>query len=53
VIVFKIKGARRLLRIRVGRYEKEKELVTEMNRFAAQVPKRKHRRWQPPKFTDR
>jgi len=53
VIVFKMKGMRRLFRIRVGRYEKEKELVSEMNRFASQVPKRKHRRWQRPKFTDR
>lgn len=53
VIVFKMKGTRRLFRIRVGRYEKEKELVTEMNQFASQIPKRSHRRWQRPKFTDR
>ena len=53
VIVFKMTGTRRLFRIRVGRYEKEKELVTEMNLFATQIPKRRHRRWQRPKFTDR
>lgn len=41
VIVFKIKNRRRLFRIRVGRYEREKELLAEMNRIAAQVPKGK------------
>lgn len=53
VIVFKLKERRRLFRIRVGRYEREKELVEEMNRIAAHIPKRKHRRWRSPKFTDR
>ncbi len=53
VIVFKLKGMRRLFRIRVGRYEKEKELVNEMNRLAAKIPNRRHRRWRRPKFTDR
>jgi hypothetical protein len=41
VIVFKIKDRRRLFRIRVGRYEHEKELMTEMQRIATRVPKGK------------
>jgi len=53
VIVFKLKGRRRLFRIRVGRYEHQRELVHEMSRIAALVPPRKHRRWRRPRFTDR
>ncbi|MFN0157757.1 MAG: hypothetical protein ACKVRP_06755 [Bacteroidota bacterium] len=53
VVVLKLKKRRRLLRIRIGRYERDRELVQEMNRIAAQVPKRTQRRWQRPKFTDR
>jgi len=53
VIVFKLKNRRRLFRIRVGRYERDAELLQEMTRIAAHVPKRKHRRWRRPKFTDR
>jgi hypothetical protein len=53
VIMIKLKGRRRLFSIRVGRYERERELVHEMNRIAAGVPKRKQRRWRRPKFTDR
>lgn len=53
VIVFKLKDKRRLFRIRVGRYEREKELLDEMNRIAALVPKRKHRRWRRSRFTER
>jgi hypothetical protein len=53
VVVFKLKGRRRLFRIRVGRYERDKELINEMNRISAQVPKRKHPRWRTPRFTDR
>jgi hypothetical protein len=41
VIVFKIKDRRRLFRIRVGRYEREKELVREIQSIALQVPKGK------------
>jgi hypothetical protein len=52
VVVFKLKGRRRLFRVRVGRYEHQRELVHEMNRIAAQVPARKHRRWRRPRFTD-
>ena len=39
VIVFKTKERRRLFRIRIGRYEREKELITEMQRIAERVPK--------------
>jgi hypothetical protein len=53
VIVIKLKGRRRFVRIRVGRYERERDLVHEMNRIAASVPMRKQRRWSRPKFTDR
>ena len=53
VIVFKLKGRRRLFRIRVGRYEREKDLVAEMNRLAMRIPKRKHPRWRRPAITDR
>lgn len=53
VIVIKLKGRRRLFRIRVGRYERERELIQEMNRIAASVPRRKQARWRRPRFTDR
>ncbi len=39
VIVFKIKHRRRLFRIRVGRYEHEKELLAEMHRVAQGLPR--------------
>ena len=41
VIVFKIKERRRLFRIRIGRYERDKELFTEMQRIAEGMPKGK------------
>ena len=53
VIVFKLKGRRRVFRIRVGRYERERELVNEMTRIATQVPIRKQRPWRRRKATDR
>lgn len=53
IIVFKLKGRRRLLRVRIGRYEKENELVSEMHRIAELVPKSKLPRWRRPRFTDR
>lgn len=53
VVVFKLKGTRRLFRIRVGRYEKERELVAEIAHFAEKIPRGRHRRWQRPRFTDR
>ncbi len=45
VIIFKVRGRRRLYRIRVGRYEREKELIAEMERVAAKVPKGERRRF--------
>lgn len=53
VIMFKLKGRRRVIRIRVGRYEREKELVNEMHRLAEHIPGRRRRRWERPKVTDR
>jgi len=41
VIVFKMKDRRRLFRIRLGRYEREKELLTEMYHLAEKLPKGK------------
>jgi cytochrome c biogenesis protein CcdA len=45
MIVVKLKGRRRLLRIRVGRYEREKELVAEMHRIGEKVPRGKKERF--------
>jgi hypothetical protein len=53
VIVFKLKERRRLFRIRVGRYERERELVAEMTRIAQGVPIRKPRRWRRSKASRR
>lgn len=39
LIVIKMKDRRRLFRIRVGRYERDRELVAEMERIAERVPK--------------
>lgn len=39
VVVFKIKDRRRLFRIRIGRYERDMELLQEMQRLSAKVPK--------------
>ena len=39
VIVFKMKHRRRLFRIRVGRYEHEKDLLAEMQRIAQGIPR--------------
>lgn len=41
VIVFKMKDRRRLFRVRVGRYEREKELIMEMQKISECVPKMK------------
>jgi len=41
VIVFKIKDRRRLFRIRLGRYEREKELLSEMHYIGEKLPKGK------------
>lgn len=45
LIVFKIKHRRRIFRIRVGRYERNHELVFEMEKIAARVPRGKHHRF--------
>lgn len=41
MVVMKIRGRRRLFRIRVGRYERDRELIGEMERIASRVPKGK------------
>ena len=41
MVIFKIKHRRRLFRIRIGRYERERELMAEMQRIAGRVPKAK------------
>ena len=41
IVIFKIKGRRRWFRIRVGRYERERELIAEMHRIAEYVPRPK------------
>jgi hypothetical protein len=41
IIVFKWKSRRRLFRIRIGRYEREKELLVEMQRISQSVPRGK------------
>jgi hypothetical protein len=46
VVVFKLKGKRRIYRVRIGRYEKEKELWGEMGKIAQRVPRRRTRRWE-------
>lgn len=43
LIVFKMKGRRRLFRIRVGRYDHDRALIAEMERIAENVPKGKRR----------
>ena len=45
MIMFKIKGRRRWFRLRVGRYEHEKELIAEMQRLGERVPKVKRSRF--------
>lgn len=45
LIVFKTRTRRRIFRIRVGRYERDHELVREMERIAERVPKGKRTRF--------
>lgn len=52
-VVFKIKDKRRLIRIRVGRYERERDLLHAMQAIAARVPKRNKRTWRRPRIMDR
>ena len=53
VVMFKLRNRRRIVRIRIGRYEREKELVAQMQRLATIVPRRKMPRWRRPGITDR
>ena len=39
MVIFKMRDRRRWFRIRIGRYEREKELLTEMHRIAERVPR--------------
>lgn len=53
VIVFKRKAKRRLYRVRIGRYERDQELLVDMKRIAATVPALHHPHWRRALFTDR
>ncbi len=44
-VVIKVKGRRRPFRIRIGRYERSGELLAEMQRIAARVPKGRRRQF--------
>jgi hypothetical protein len=52
VIVFKLKRRRRVVRIRVGRYERDRELVQEISRIGTRVPTKRRPRWKRPIITD-
>jgi hypothetical protein len=45
LIVFKLKGRKRLFRIRVGRYERDRELIAEVERMSQHIPKGRRRRF--------
>ncbi len=45
VVVLKMRRRRRAFRIRIGRYERERELLEEMQRIASKVPKRHRKRF--------
>ena len=45
IVVFKTRNRRRVFRIRVGRYERDHELVAEMEAIAARVPVPKRKRF--------
>jgi len=45
LIVFKLRDRKRLFRIRVGRYEHDRELIEEMERISRLVPKGRKRRF--------
>jgi hypothetical protein len=40
VVMLKVRGSRRAYRIRIGRYEREKELLAAMEKIASKAPKR-------------
>ena len=41
MVIFKVRDRRRWFRVRIGRYEREKELLAEMHRIGELVPKAK------------
>ncbi len=45
LIIFKMKGRKRLFRIRIGRYERDRELIAEVERMAQHIPKGRRRRF--------
>ena len=45
LVIFKVRGRRWSYRIRVGRYERDRELVAEMEAIAQRVPKGKRRQF--------
>lgn len=45
LVIFKVRGRRWSYRIRVGRYERDRELVAEMETIAAKVPRGKRRQF--------
>lgn len=49
VVIMKVRGRHRSYRIRIGRYEREKELLAAMERIAANAPTRKKRRFRLPR----
>ncbi len=51
--VFKLRDRRRLFRIRIGRYERAKDLLVELKRIAAAIPGRGKRSWTKRGITDR
>jgi hypothetical protein len=45
VVILKTKSRRRVFRIRIGRYERDRDLLTEMQRISERVPRRMKRRF--------
>jgi hypothetical protein len=45
LVMFKVRGRRWSYRIRVGRYERDRDLVAEMEKIAQQVPRGKRRQF--------
>ena len=45
VVMLKVRDSRRAYRIRIGRYERERELLAAMEKIAAHAPKRTQRRF--------
>jgi hypothetical protein len=45
VVILKVRGSRRAYRVRIGRYEREKELLAAMEAIGTRVPKRNKSRF--------